>query len=188
MINNADSGAPDQWFVYWLTVQKMQNHKPVGEPFDSEGQIAYGNGWRFSFNVQPAQPGALYLVNEGPGPGGQTQFNVLFPTPKNGSAQLVADQKIQTEPNYFDEFKGIERLWIIWSAQTLPDLDAVFSDAAKTRGVIENGSQISILKEYMKLWETKRPDVIPNKERKLTFVKGKSKVLVNLVELSHYAY
>ena len=189
VVGKVDTAAgPEQWFVYWLTVQKMQNNKPVGEPFDSEGQIAYGNGWKFTFNVAPAQSGALYLLNEGPGPGGETRFNVLFPTPRNGGAQLLADQRIQTEPNRFDEFKGVERLWIIWSDQTQPDLDTIFSDAAKTKGVIENASHIDTLKEYLRLWETKPPNVIPNKERKLTFVKGRGKTLVNLVELTHYAY
>lgn len=184
----ADATAPEQWFVYWLTVQKMQNRKAIGEPFDSDGQIAYGNGWGFSFNVQPGQSGALYLVNEGPGPGGKTQFNVLFPTPKNGGAQLVADQKVQTETNYFDEFKGTERLWIVWSAQPLEDLDKVFSDAAKTKGVIEDEFQVGKLKEYLRLWEKRPPAVLPNKARKLTIVKGKNNILVSLVELTHEAY
>jgi serine/threonine-protein kinase len=183
-----DAAGSEQSFSYWLRVQKIQNHKPIGEPFDSEGQIAYGNGWGFSFNVQPAQSGALYLVNEGPGPGGKTQFNVLFPTPKNGGAQLAANQKAQTETNYFDEFKGTERLWIIWSAQPLANLDKVFSDAAKTKGVIEDESEIGILKEYLKLWETKPPTVLPLKVRKLTIVTGKNNILVSLVELAHEDY
>ena len=190
VVGKVDTAAgPEQWFVYWLTVQKMQNGKPVGEPFKSEGQIVYGNNWRFTFNVASAQSGALYLVNEGPGPGGQTVFNVLFPTPRNGSAQLLANQEIQTEPNQFDQYKGVERLWVIWSDQTLPDLDAVFSEAAKTRGVIENPAQVDTLKGYLRLWDTQqRPDVLPIKERKQTIVKGRGKTLVNLVELSHEEY
>ena len=191
LVDKVDPAAgPDQWFAYWLTVQKIQNGKPVGDPFKSEGNQIFGNNWRFTFNVAPAQSGALYLVNEGPGPGGQTVFNVLFPTPRNGSAQLLANQEIQTEPNQFDQYKGVERLWIIWSDQTLPDLDSVFSDAAKTRGVIENAAQIDTLKGYLKLWaDTQhRPSVLPIKERKQTIVKGRGKTLVNLVELSHEEY
>lgn len=189
VVGKVDPAAgPEQWFAYWLTVQKIQNGKPVGDPFKSEGNQIFGNNWRFTFNVAPAQSGALYLVNEGPGPGGQTRFNVLFPTPKNGGAQLHANQEIQTEPNQFDKYKGVERLWIIWSDQTLPDLDAIFSDAAKTKGVIENASQIKTLEGYLNLWEVKPPERVSNKERKLTFVSGRAKTLVSLVELSHEAY
>lgn len=188
IVTKADPGiAPEQWFAYWLMVQKVQDRKFVGEPFKSEGNHIYGNNWRFTFNVAPAQSGALYLVNEGPGPGGQNVFNVLFPTPRNGSAQLLAEQNVQTEPNRFDEFKGVERLWIIWSDQTLPDLDVAFADAAKTRGVIENATQIDTLKGYLRLWEDtkQRPTIIPITERKQTIVKGRGKTLVSLVELSH---
>src|SRR6185312_5556213 len=83
---------PEQTFMYWLTVQKIQNGKPIGQPFDTEGQIAYGTGWQILFNVQPFQKGSLYLVNEGPAEGGKVNFNVLFPTPKTGSGQLLPNQ------------------------------------------------------------------------------------------------
>jgi len=180
--------AAEPRFVYWLSVQKMQNGKPFGEPFNSDGSQIYGNNWRFTFNVAPYQSGALYLVNEGPGPEGKLRFNVLFPTPKNGAAQLVANQAIQTTPNYFDEFKGVERLWMVFSEQTLPDLDAVFAAAARTNGFIENDSDVSTLRGYLKLWEQAPPEIVANKERKLTFVRGPAKTLVTLVELSHEAY
>lgn len=179
---------PEQTFMYWLTVQKIQNRKPIGQPFDSEGESIYGNGWGFQFNVQPFQKGALYLVNEGPAPGGQKNFNVLFPTPKTGSAELIANQGAQTSALYFDENKGVERLWMIWSAEPLADLNTIFSDAAKTGGVIENPGQIETLKGYLRLWETKPPEILASKANKKTFVKGKAKILVNLVELAHEDY
>ncbi|MCU1264619.1 MAG: hypothetical protein JWM21_937 [Acidobacteria bacterium] len=181
------NAGPERCLAYWLVVQKIQNGKPLGEPFKSEGNHIYGNNWRFAFNVTAAQSGSLYLVNEGPGPGGQKVFNILFPTPRNASSQLAAEQTIQIDGNRFDEFKGIERLWIIWSEKPLPDLEVAFADAAKTRGVIENATEIDTIKGYLKLWDdtNQRPTILPFAEPKQTIVKGRAKTLVSLVELLH---
>src|SRR6185295_13468530 len=124
---------PEQLFTYWLTVQPMYKNKPQGGPVESSGDLLFGTGWKFSFNFLPQQSGSLYLVNVGPGKNGTEEYNILFPTPKKngGSAKLVAAQKIQAGPYDFVEATGIEKLWIIWSAQPLPELESAFSNAAK---------------------------------------------------------
>lgn len=99
------------------------------------GQEVFGNGWKFRFNITPEQPGALYLLNEAPGPGGATEYNVLFPTPKaGGAAQIGPRQTVQTGWNYFVDHTGVEKLWIIWSTKPVADLDGLFRDAANNRG------------------------------------------------------
>ncbi len=186
-VKGASAIGAEPRFVYWLNVQRIENGKPIGEPIDSEGNHLYGNNWRFTFNVEPYQTGSLYLVNEGPGPGGTTLFRILFPSPKNGEAKLVANQAVRTEPNFFDQYTGVEKLWIIWSEDGLPDLDLVFRNAVKTNGIIENPTELDALNGYLKLWRESPPEIIANKERKLTIVKGRAKTLVTLVELSHEA-
>ncbi len=197
-----------QSLTYWLTVQKMLNNKPLAKPFESAGDIAFGNGWKFRFNVRPMQSGALYLLNVGPGNNGAEEYNILFPVPPDKSAlrehkgldpKLAANQIVQLPPTSgnatdwyrFVEQTGVEKLWIIWCPQPLPDLDAIFSDAVrneKNPGVISNPDQIAKLLVYFKKYESAPPEVISDKSKELTSVKGRGEMLVNLVELSHKAY
>jgi serine/threonine protein kinase len=181
---------PKQSLTYWLTVQEMKNGKPQGPLFESSGQETYGNGWKFQFNVSPSQQGALYMLNEGPGPTGATEYDVLFPTPANngGVAQLAANQTVQTGWNHFVEHEGLETLWIIWSVQSVPELDSIFKDAASRQGVIVDVAQIAKLQTYLKKYESAPPEAKPDKSKNRTFMKGRGDVLVNHVELSHRAY
>lgn len=194
----------EQSLTYWLTVQKMLNQKPLGAPIESAGDISFGNGWRFRLNLRPMQSGALYLINVGPGKNGAEEYNILFPSPKDKrplppdgklDARLAANQTMQlplpTEWYRFGEQTGVEKLWIIWSAQPIPELDAIFGDAARNQkdpGVIANPDQIVQIKSYLKKYESLRPEVTADKSRKLTSVKGRGDILVSLVELSHEAY
>ena len=183
---------PEQSLTYWLTVQKMRDNKPDGDPFNSAGQEIFDTGWKFRFNIQPAQDGALYLLGVGPAKNGAPEYNILFPLPRENrlDAKLAANQTTQSSWGYFVEKSGVERLWIIWAAQPVPELDAIFRDAAgnkKDPGVVADPAQISQMEAYLKKYDNNRPEVIADKSKKRTFVKGRSDVLVNLVELSHEA-
>lgn len=180
----------EQRLIYWLTVQKMANGKLNGEPFDSAGQEIFGNGWRFRLNVQPAQNGALYLLNEGPGADNKIEYNVLFPNPvdNHGVPGLSADQQLDAGWFRFVEKTGIEKLWVIWAAESVSDLDAIFRDAAKHKGVITDAGQIATVQDYLKRYESQRPEVTPYKVQKRTLVKGKGDLFVSLIELSHEPY
>ena len=91
----------------------------------------------------------------------------------------------------FVEKNGVEKFWIIWSTQPIPELDAIFNDAARNKqdpGVIVNPDHLDIVESYLKKYDSARPEVVADKSKKLTSVKGRGEVLVNLVELSHEAY
>jgi serine/threonine protein kinase len=180
----------EQSLTYWLTVQKMSDKKPVGDPFDSAGDVIFGNGWRFRFNFQPAQNGALYLLNEGPGADNKTEYNVLFPNPKDngGLAELAANQLLNGGWNVFVDQTGVEKLWLIWAAQVPADLDAVFHDAANHGGVIGDVGHIETVQNYLKQYDKQRLEVNADKAQKRTTVKAKGDVVVSLVELSHEKY
>jgi hypothetical protein len=70
----------------------------------------------------------------------------------------------------------------------VPELDEVFRDAAKHDGVITDTAQIGIIQNYLKRYESQRPEVVSNKALKRTQVKGKGDVVVSLIELAHEAY
>jgi hypothetical protein len=179
-----------QTLTYWLTVQKVANDKPTGEPFESAGQEIFGNGWRFRFNLQPLQNGALYLLNEGPGADNNIEYNVLFPNPADNSGVpgLAANQKLDAGWFRFVENTGVEKLWVIWLSQSASDLDGIFHEAASHGGVIANAGQIATVQNYLKHYESERPEIIPYKAQKRTLVKGKGDLVVTLIELSHEPY
>jgi class 3 adenylate cyclase len=177
---------PEQTLNYSLTVQKMFDGRELGEELPMTGQEVFGNGWKFRFNIEPAQKGALYLLNEGPGAGGLPEYHALFPTPgSGGNAQISPNQRVQTGWNRFGVHTGIEKLWLIWSTQPIPELDSIFKTAADNEGVIADASKIG---PYVERWKTQRPEIVADKSRDLTVVKGRGEIVVALVELNHKAY
>ena len=188
---------PEQSLSYWLTVQKMLNDKPLGKPMESVGNIIFGNGWKFRFNVRPAQAGALYLLNAGPGKTGALEYNILFPLPqRNGhtwqeqklDARLAANQTMQSDWYRFVDQQGVEKLWIIWAAQPIPELDAIFSQAAANKenpGVVVDPPQIALIETYLKQYDRERLEKIDELSQNLTSLKGWGNVVVSLVELRH---
>jgi len=181
---------PEQSLTYWLTVQKMLNRKPLGKPMESVGNIIFGNGWRFRFNLRPAQSGALYLLNGGPGKNGALEYNVLFPLPQQSqlNARLSANQTMQSGWYQFVDQTGVEKLWIIWSAQPIPELDAIFSQAVASKqnpGVVMDPTHIALVETYLKKYESARPEKIDELSQNLTSVRGRGQVIVSLVELRH---
>jgi class 3 adenylate cyclase len=183
--------------TYSLTVQKgsrdskTNEFMPLGDPIQSTGQEIFGNDWEFSVNITPAQSGSLYLVNEGPGVGGATVYNVLFPTKENNNyvAQIAANQTMRAKA-YFDEHPGTEKLWIIWTTDSLDKLDKIFEDAgnnntAENMLVISDPAQIKTVRDLLAIYDSSKPDVVPDKTKKETTIKGSGAVLISLLELRH---
>ena len=180
--------ANERSYRYWLTVQKMRNDKPDGGEIAMTGNEVYGNGWKFRFNFDPAQSGSLYLLNESPGPPDKREFNALFPTPKTGGkAQLDRHQRLQTLWNRFDQKTGVEKLWIIWAVDPVPELDELFRAAGQTGGVLSE-DQVATVQTYLKQFESKQPVAATDKQQNFTLVKGQGSVFVSLQELTHTAY
>jgi hypothetical protein len=189
----APPNGPEHSLTYWLTVQKMRNQKPEGEPIESAGDNIFGNGWKFRFNLRPAQSGAMYLLNVGPAKNSTDEYNVLFPLPRDDKvdARVSAEQTAQTIWLRFVEQTGVERLWLIWTAQPDPTLNTIFEEAARNRdapGVISNPGHIAHLQTLLKKYDEAPPESRTDKESKLTLVNGRGQVLVNRILLSHEAY
>ena len=177
---------PERSLTYWLSYMKMRNGKPDSEIRQSAGNDIFGNGWRFQFNVTPKESGALYLLNVGPGKNNAEEYNILFPLPgvTQSDPNLQANQPFKSDWARFVDRKGVERIWIIWSAQRIADLDEIFKRAASNEGVIANSDEIAKVRAYL---NSANSAAIHDKEKKQTVVKGTGDILVNLVELTHEA-
>ncbi|HEX7294826.1 MAG TPA: protein kinase, partial [Pyrinomonadaceae bacterium] len=129
----------ERTLTYWITVQKFRNDRPFQNPFTLASEINFEADYKIRVNVRSPQAGYLYILNEGP-PERSTQpeFVMLFPSPTAnlGSPLLVADQLVQIpEKSWieFDEQQGTEKLWLVFSSDAVPELEAVKEFVTPTR-------------------------------------------------------
>lgn len=178
---------PERALVYWLLMKKINNKQAVGDPIPSAGDVQYQKDWAFQFNVQPTEPGALYLLNVGRSKDGSEKYNILYPIPVQGkiNPNLAADQTAQTTWLQFMDESPVEKFWIIWSTKSLPDVNAVFGSAAETRGVITNADQIARIRSYINKYDRSKLNVEMDKSKQQTSIKGQGEILVALLELTH---
>ena len=175
---------------YSLTVQKMRDGSPYQDLFESSGQEIFENGWKFRMNVSSPQTGYLYLLNEGPSANGTTTFNVLFPapSPNSGESYIQSNQEIKTGWMLFDENQGTEKFWVLWSANEVPELEAVKAAVnEQDKGTISDANQAKAVGEFLTVHHSlSKPEVEKDKGNKQTNVRGKGEILVNLIELVHH--
>jgi serine/threonine protein kinase len=187
--------AAERSLSYSLKVQKNPKRYPGSQPFTSPGDISFEAGDQAQLNLSSPQAGYLYVINEGPArTGGLPDFVVMFPN-ADGSAQVAANQPIQIpspsgKPELdwivFDEEVGMEKVWLIWSERSVPELDAVKSWAnPRDKGVIGDPSQIRAVAQYLAAQAATKPEVEKNEASRQTALKGKSAVLVSVVKLEH---
>jgi len=183
------SPAAERNLSYGLTVQKMRNGRPYQESFESSGQEIFESGWKFRMNISSLQSGHLYLLNEGFGAGEKVTYNILFPTPSanSGSAQVTANEKIQTGWMVFDQNQGTEKFWMVWAAEEVPELEAVKGAAnPRDKGEVSDRDQANAIKQFLDNHSSTKPEVQKDRSKKETEVKARGEVLAHLVELEHH--
>jgi hypothetical protein len=181
-------------FNYWLTVRKNPKLYGASAPaqFPAETPFAVGDQIHISF-ISP-QRGHLYIINESPAVTGQaTSFNILFPTPtaNEGISQLSAGQTISIPEHgdglVLDEEQGEEKIWLIWAAGELAELEPLKSWAnPNDKGEIKDSAQIASLRDFLTKRSAAKPQVTRDDAGKQTMVKMAGDVMVKLVILKHY--
>jgi hypothetical protein len=178
-------------FSYWIDVQKYRDGKPYGAPFRLPGEVIFEKDYRIWLGVSGPQPGYLYIVNEGPQSApGRPDYNLLFPLPTtNGGASLLQpgrEVKIPEGDSFrFDDQEGAERIWLIYSARPVPELDAVSDVVNKTRNVeISDLAQARAVQDFISLHAAPKPHA--EKGERLTSVSGESDVVVHEIKLEHH--
>ncbi len=101
--------------VISLQAQQMAAGQPVGAPYFASPQDVFRAGWRFRLRAESREPGFLYVINDGPGEDGKNRLWVLF-TASN------SERNIETGWYVFDDTPGTEQVWLVWSANAVPDL------------------------------------------------------------------
>ncbi len=180
-------------FNYWVMVQKYRDGKPYQSPFRLAGELIFENDYHVQLNVGAARSSFLYIINESPQPvNGLPEYVTLFPSPtaNESKAELVANQQI-TIPEigdgfFFDKDQGTEKLWLIWSSKSLPELEAVKSLAnPKDKGQISDPAQIRSVRDLIARHHAIPATIAKDDANKVTRVSGSGEVIVHLIKLEH---
>jgi hypothetical protein len=86
----------------------------------------------------------------------------------------------------FDNNPGNENLSIIWSAQPIPELEAICKEAAKTGFEIKDVAQVANVKEFLSKHGSQeiKVEIDPNKNQ--TTVRGGGDILIRKLVLKHF--
>ncbi len=177
---------PERSLTYWLSVQRMYDGKPLGQPFNSAGRGYFHTGDRFVLNIVTPEEGALYVVDEGRDENGRTEWNIMFPTKQinQGEPLLAAQQTIRTGGYRFTGGVGVERVWLVWASRRTQILDRIFHDALED-GMIHNPVQQAQLQDFFQQHESSSTELIQDENENKSIVKGRGDVIVRRLDFSH---
>jgi eukaryotic-like serine/threonine-protein kinase len=181
-------------FNYWITLLKDPRRYPDSKPVEIPGEEYFAAGDRIHISLLSPQRGYLYIINESPAVEGEaTSFNILFPSPTSnqGSAQIPAGRLVRIPDHdsglVFDEEQGTEKLWLIWAAEGVTELDALKNRATpQEMGAIKDTAQIDGLRAFLAEHSIVEPQVTRDEPGKRTTVTMKGDILVKLIKLQHY--
>jgi tRNA A-37 threonylcarbamoyl transferase component Bud32 len=187
-------GAAGRSLRYYVVVQKFASGKPVDQPFRLAGEMLFPEGYRIRLMFTCPEPGYFYLLNEAPAPDAAAPaFNVLFPSParKDGSALLSAgeDIPIPSAESYFvfDDQRGEEKLWMVWSRRPLPELEAVKQWVnPRDRGRVGDAAAARTLAAFFERNAASRARKEIDPASRTTVLRGAGDLMIHLLKLEHY--
>lgn len=115
-------------------------------------------------------------------------FHALFPEQEESSL-VEAGQSIRVPSGeedwiVFDEQEGTEKVWMVWAAQPLEELEAIRRYAGpEYRGVIEEPGEIHRVRTLLS--KHLAPISLADTGQEETSVRGTSDILVRQINLEH---
>jgi hypothetical protein len=115
---------------------------------------------------------------------------LLLPTvtTNNNSPFLPAGQVVQIPEKtwlQFDREQGVEKLWLVFSEDKVPELETARQYASvKTKNLITDAAQNKIIKNFLTTNSATKPEA--EKGETLTTLKAAGKLLVYAIRLEHH--
>ena len=190
---------PERTLSYYLIAQRDPRRFPNSQPFRSTGEHIFEAWYQVRLMISSDQAGYLYVLNEGPPDqvNNLANYVMLFPDSdtNNWSAAISANRTVQIPPTseksdgnciQFDDEKGTEKLWLVWSERSVSELEAVkhlanFNDG----GAIRDPDQAIAIAQYLARHYASKPDAIKDEEQKQITFKAKGEALVALIRIEH---
>jgi serine/threonine protein kinase len=183
--------AEERTLTYWIRVQKFRDKKPYQPPFIVSCDMIFESDYRIRMNFRSRQSGHLYVLSEGPpAASAQSQFVALFPSSSanKGSSLLLPDQVVQIPEKtwfQFDEEQGTEKLWLVFSADAIAELEGLREFAgSRTGGLITDPARNQAVQNFLTTNSTHKTDA--EKEEDVTTLKTAGKLLLYAVKLEHH--
>jgi serine/threonine protein kinase len=179
-----ESAPPERVLAYSIIVQRVKDGKPLDEPFEASGGESFESGWKFRLRIVSPQDGYLYLLNEGPA----ASHRLLFPigSINHGSARIAANEPVLTGWYVFGERPGVEKLWVVWAALAVNELEAVREKVNPVdQGIVGDAAQRDSIRAWLTRHAANRAATERDGATRQTIVRGRGEALVNLIELEH---
>ena len=183
---------PSRTLIYSLTVQSFTDGR-YKEPFRLSGEMLFRNRDRIRLNIKSPHGGNLYILNQGPeSKDGAAAYNILFPssTANSGNARLSAGQEIQIpQQSWFelDAKEGTELVWLVWSADTVPELESAKRFAnPDDKGRIKDTELINSIDSLLQQHRSVRDAVERDDNKKESAITAKADIVAHLIKLEHH--
>ena len=174
-------------FDYFLTVQRMHDGQPYGDPRRSHGEEIFEGGDKFRLTVKTTVDAFVYVFHEEAPKENETSLKMIFPreATNNKSASLGAGQSIDFDWMTFPEPAGVENFWIVWSTTPVTELEAVKDEAFKNAGGL-TGDTLVRVKQYLTSKNAEIKAITNNYNGNQTaIVRAKRDLLVALAQFQH---
>jgi serine/threonine protein kinase len=175
---------------YSLTVQKYKDNKKDGPPFKlADANQIFESKYHVKLNVTTPQPGFFYILNEAPpDPNGAPRYNMLYPASADkGNRVLTRITAPEPADDWFefDNRRGTEKLWLVWSETAVPELEAVKGLANQDTGQIKDVSRASAVHDMLARYGASKLEKVTDQDAKQTTLTGSGAVLVYPLNLEH---
>ncbi len=182
---------PERRLSYWLLVQKYRDGKPYQEPFTPAAEINFEQDYRVRLHVRSEQAGYLYVLNENLAPASEAPaYTILFPSPtaNGGVSRVDANQQLQLPEQTwfrFDAKRGTEKVWLVWSAESIPALEAIKGFAnPRDRGLVNSRELNAAVQALLSTHSDSPP--IAERSQKEVVVRTNGDILAHLLRLEHH--
>lgn len=177
---------------YYVLVQKYRDGKPYQDPFRLSGERVFEADYRIRLVVLSSESGHLYVLNVGPkSTAAEPDVNTLFPSPTTqaGSSELEPGQQIDLPQGgyfVFDRQSGTEKLWLIWSAAAITELEALKKWANPTdRGAVRDAGQARAIAAMLSKYATSQASTKVDERNQMTVLTAAGEVLARRIDLDH---
>ena len=188
--NPSPAAAVERALSYSLTVQKYQGNKKDGNPFMlADANQIFESKYHVKVNVVTPVPGYFYVLNEGPPDGAASpRYTMLYPSSSDkGNRALTRITAPEPVEDWFefDNRRGTEKLWLVWSESAVPELEAVKGLANHEEGQIRDPGQSSAVHGMLARYGTSKLEKVVDQDAKQTTLKGSGSVLAYPLNLEH---
>jgi hypothetical protein len=182
---------PERIMSYWLTVQKCPQGKACEQPFqlsDATATYIFEENYRVRLNVTTPQPGYFYVLNESlERVAGDPRYVILYPSTTDRQDAASLEMTVpQNDWFKFDNKKGTEKLWVVWSERPLAELEVVKGLAnSKDEGKIKDVTQNRAIDDLLTRYSAARSGVEKDDDKNQTKIRAKGGVIVYPISLEH---